>query len=69
MGSFGWGESSPKSLSETRVSPRAGTNGTPIPFHNPARQVVRFHEGGASTPVIVLNNAAASNAATKAASH
>jgi thioesterase domain-containing protein len=29
---------------------------TPIPVHDPARQVVRFHEGGSSTPMIVFNN-------------
>jgi len=38
------------------VSPRAGENGTSIPFHNPARQIVRFHESGSRTPVIMLNN-------------
>jgi thioesterase domain-containing protein len=38
------------------VSPRPGGSGTPIPLHNPARQVVRFHEGGSKTPVIMLNN-------------
>jgi thioesterase domain-containing protein len=38
------------------ISLRAGENGTPIPFHNPARQVVRFHEAGSRTPVIMLNN-------------
>jgi thioesterase domain-containing protein len=30
--------------------------GEPIPVHEPERQVVRFHEGGPRTPVIVLNN-------------
>lgn len=38
------------------ISPRAGENGTSIPFHNPARQVVRFHESGSRAPVIMLNN-------------
>jgi thioesterase domain-containing protein len=28
----------------------------PIPVDDPARHVVRFHEAGASTPMIVLNN-------------
>lgn len=28
----------------------------PIPVHEPERQVVRFHEGGARTPMVVLNN-------------
>jgi thioesterase domain-containing protein len=38
------------------IAPHAGEKATLIPFHNPARQVVRFHEAGSSTPVIVLNN-------------
>lgn len=29
---------------------------TSIPIPDPSRQVVRFHEGGSKTPVIVLNN-------------
>lgn len=28
----------------------------PIPVHDPARQVLRFHEGGSKVPMIVLNN-------------
>lgn len=34
----------------------AVTRGEPIPVHAPERQVVRFHEDGPRTPVIVLNN-------------
>jgi thioesterase domain-containing protein len=30
--------------------------GEPIPVHEPERQVVRFHEGGSRTPMVVLNN-------------
>ncbi len=29
---------------------------TPIPVHEPSRQIVRFHDDGAKTPVIVMNN-------------
>jgi thioesterase domain-containing protein len=38
------------------ISPRARVKAASIPFHNPARQVVRFHEAGTKTPVIMLNN-------------
>ena len=34
----------------------AVARGEPIPVHEPERQVVRFHEDGPRTPVIVLNN-------------
>lgn len=35
----------------------AGTGmGEPIPVHDPARQVARFHEGGSLTPMVVFNN-------------
>lgn len=35
---------------------RHGEDGGSIPVHDPARQIVCFHEGGSSTPVIMLNN-------------
>jgi thioesterase domain-containing protein len=38
------------------IASRAGETGPSIPFHSPARQVVRFHETGTKTPVIMLNN-------------
>jgi len=34
----------------------AVARGEPIPVHEPERQVVRFHEDGARTPLVVLNN-------------
>jgi len=34
----------------------AVARGEPIPVHEPERQVVRFHEDGAHTPLVVLNN-------------
>ena len=34
----------------------AVARGEPIPVHEPERQVVRFHEDGPRTPMIVLNN-------------
>ena len=44
-----------------RISPAlparpATTPGGPIPIRQPERQVVRFHENGSLTPIIVLNN-------------
>lgn len=48
------------------IAPRAGAAaprparprgaGEPIPVHDPARQVARFHEGGSLTPMVVFNN-------------
>ena len=35
---------------------RFGGAPQPIPVHDPAQQVVRFHEDGSRTPMIVLNN-------------
>lgn len=36
--------------------PRSAGAGEPIPVHDPARQVARFHEGGSRTPMVVFNN-------------
>jgi thioesterase domain-containing protein len=38
------------------TSPLAAGICEPIPVHDPARQVIRFHESGANTPAIVFNN-------------
>lgn len=45
----------------TRSGPPPSTRpvvarGEPIPVHEPERQIARFHQGGARTPVTVLNN-------------
>ncbi len=39
-----------------RADARTDENCESIPVHNPAHQVIRFHEGGANTPTIVFNN-------------
>jgi thioesterase domain-containing protein len=38
------------------AKPRPAGQLSPIPVHAPSRQVIRFHEGGTSTPMIALNN-------------
>lgn len=41
---------------QSAASPRLAPKRAPIPVHDPARQVVRFHEEGALTPMITMNN-------------
>lgn len=38
------------------VAPDSAGHLKPIPVHDPAQQVARFHEGGSRTPMIVFNN-------------
>lgn len=42
-------------LADDDTAPAVDNHGS-IPLRDPARHVVRFHEGGAQTPVTVLNN-------------
>lgn len=46
----------PRRASPTLPARPAVAPGGPIPMRQPERQVVRFHENGSLTPIIVLNN-------------